>query len=88
MFLREPYPVDATALVDTHLVFVPAAAVDRILLANGEQASEVRDRALLLLHLGRPSEAARDLRRYLKIEPLAPDRAVMEQLLERATESS
>lgn len=31
MFLREPYPVDATALVDTHLVFVPAAAVDTIL---------------------------------------------------------
>lgn len=24
MFLREPYPVDATGLVDTHLVFVPA----------------------------------------------------------------
>jgi CRP-like cAMP-binding protein len=31
MFLRDPYPVDATALVDTHLVFVPATAVDRIL---------------------------------------------------------
>lgn len=31
MFLREPYPVDATALTDTQLVFVPAAAVDRIL---------------------------------------------------------
>jgi len=31
MFLREPYPVDATALVDTHLVFVPASAVDHIL---------------------------------------------------------
>ena len=31
MFLRNPYPVDATALVDTHLVFVPAAAVDHIL---------------------------------------------------------
>ena len=31
MFLREPYPVDATALVDAHLVFVPAAAVDRVL---------------------------------------------------------
>jgi CRP/FNR family transcriptional regulator, dissimilatory nitrate respiration regulator len=31
MFLREPYPVDATALADTHLVFVPAAAVDRVL---------------------------------------------------------
>lgn len=31
MFVREPYPVDATALVDTHLVFVPATAVDAIL---------------------------------------------------------
>ncbi len=31
MFLRDPYPVDATALVDTHLVFVPDKAVDRIL---------------------------------------------------------
>ena len=31
MFLREPYPVDATALVDTHLVFVPATAVDAML---------------------------------------------------------
>ncbi|ORV51721.1 hypothetical protein AWC03_21815 [Mycobacterium europaeum] len=31
MFVHEPYPVDATALVDTHLVFVPAAAVDRVL---------------------------------------------------------
>ena len=31
MFLRDPYPVDATALVDTHLVFVPASAVDGIL---------------------------------------------------------
>jgi CRP-like cAMP-binding protein len=31
MFLREPYPVDATALVDTRLVFVPASAVDHVL---------------------------------------------------------
>lgn len=31
MFLRDPYPVDATALVDTGLVFVPAPAVDAIL---------------------------------------------------------
>ena len=31
MFLREPYPVDATALVDTRLVFVPAEAVDALL---------------------------------------------------------
>ncbi|MCI4676743.1 Crp/Fnr family transcriptional regulator [Candidatus Mycolicibacterium alkanivorans] len=31
MFLREPYPVDATALADTDLVFVPVGAVDRVL---------------------------------------------------------
>jgi CRP-like cAMP-binding protein len=31
MFLREPYPVDATALADTQLVFVPVGAVDRVL---------------------------------------------------------
>ena len=31
MFLQEPYPVDATALADTGLVFVPVAAVDRVL---------------------------------------------------------
>lgn len=31
MFLHEPYPVDATALADTDLVFVPAEAVDRVL---------------------------------------------------------
>lgn len=31
MFVHKPYPVDATALADAHLVFVPAAAVDRVL---------------------------------------------------------
>lgn len=31
MFLREPYPVDSTALADTRLLFVPATAVDRVL---------------------------------------------------------
>lgn len=31
MFLREPYPVDSTALIDTRLLFVPAGAVDRVL---------------------------------------------------------
>lgn len=31
MFLADPYPVDATALIDTQLVFVPATAVDAIL---------------------------------------------------------
>lgn len=63
------------------------AAVDRILLVGGEQASVVRDRALLLLHLHRASDAARDLRRYLALEPAAADRAVIEQLLQRTMES-
>lgn len=62
-------------------------AIDRILLVGGEQAPEVRDRALVLLHLHRPTEAARDLRRYLTIAPAAPDREVVEQLLQR-TEST
>lgn len=31
MFVHEPYPVDATALADAQLVFVPAAAVERLL---------------------------------------------------------
>lgn len=38
MFVREPYPVDATALADSHLVFVPAAAVDRVLDENPAMA--------------------------------------------------
>lgn len=59
------------------------ATVDRILLIGGEQPAEVRDRALLLLHLNRPADAARDLRRYLVIEPDAPDRDVVEQLIQR-----
>lgn len=31
MFLHKPYPADATALADTRLIFVPTAAVDRVL---------------------------------------------------------
>lgn len=38
MFLHKPYPVDATALADTDLMFVPAAAVDRVLDAEPEMA--------------------------------------------------
>lgn len=38
MFLHEPYPVDATALTDSHLVFVPAATVDRVLDENPAMA--------------------------------------------------
>ena len=38
MFVHEPYPVDATALADSHLVFVPAATVDRVLDENPAMA--------------------------------------------------
>lgn len=31
MFVHEPYPVDATVLADAQLVFVPAAAIERLL---------------------------------------------------------
>lgn len=67
---------------DDHLLAL--GAIDRILLVGGEQPPEVRDRALVLLHLLRPAEAARDLRRYLVLAPTAPDREVVEQLIERA----
>jgi CRP/FNR family transcriptional regulator, dissimilatory nitrate respiration regulator len=63
MFLHEPYPVDATALADTHLVFVPVAAVDRVLDENPAMVrimlasmarrlqSKVQDIAMLSLQL-------------------------------------
>ena len=38
MFLHKPYPVDATALADTQLIFVPTAAVDRVLDEEPEMA--------------------------------------------------
>lgn len=57
--------------------------VDRLLLVAGEVASEVRDRGLLLLHLERPSEAKRDLTRYLTLAPSASDRHHVEAVLAR-----
>lgn len=59
------------------------AAVDRILLLGGERPAELRDRGLLAAHVNRPSEARRDLRRYLVISPNASDRASVEALLAR-----
>lgn len=63
------------------------AAVDRILLIQGEVPSELRDRGLICLHLGRPTEAARDFRRYLQITPEAEDRSVVEALLVKIQEA-
>lgn len=63
------------------------AVVDRILLVAGEQPQELRDRGLILLHLGRPREADRDFRRYLKVAPEAEDRVVIEGLLQKIQEA-
>lgn len=59
------------------------AAVDRLLLVQGETPGELRDRGLLCLHLERPDEAERDFRRYLKLNPEAEDRPVIAALLDR-----
>lgn len=58
-------------------------AVDRILLLSGEVPSELRDRGLLALRLGRTTEAQRDLGRYLVVATGAPDRADVESVLAR-----
>lgn len=62
-------------------------AVDRILLIGGEIPAELRDRGLLCLHVGKPEEAARDFRRYLKLQPDAEDRSVVEALLQKIQEA-
>ncbi|MDP2308845.1 MAG: transglutaminase-like domain-containing protein [Pseudomonadota bacterium] len=59
------------------------AAVDRILLLAGEIPSELRDRGLLALRLGRTSESRRDLERYLVIATNAADRSDVEKVLAR-----
>ena len=47
--------------------------VERLLLISPEDAKEVRDRGLLLAHLGQPGAAAEDLESYLALSPQAPD---------------
>ena len=48
------------------------AMVDRLLLVQPEDWSELRDRGLIQAHLGRPGAAIRDLEQYLELSP-APD---------------
>lgn len=48
------------------------AMVDRLLLVQPEDWSELRDRGLIQAHLGRPGAAIRDLEQYLQVAP-APD---------------
>ncbi|MGL5080978.1 MAG: SirB1 family protein [Microcoleaceae cyanobacterium] len=57
--------------------------VERILLLFPDAFSEQRDRGLLYYQLERWTEARQDLNRYLENLPLASDRQVIQQLLDR-----
>ena len=48
-------------------------AIDRLLALRPSLHGERRDRGLILAHIGRPLEAARDLEAYLQARPDAPD---------------
>ena len=47
--------------------------VERLLIVAPGDAKEIRDRGLLLAHLGRPRAAVQDLESYLELAPGAPD---------------
>jgi regulator of sirC expression with transglutaminase-like and TPR domain len=49
------------------------SAVERLLLINPEDPTEIRDRGFLNAQLGRPDEAVADLESYLEAAPAAPD---------------
>lgn len=49
------------------------ACVERLLVVQPKDAREVRDRGLLLAHMGRPDAAVEDLEDYLRRSPGAPD---------------
>jgi regulator of sirC expression with transglutaminase-like and TPR domain len=49
------------------------AVVERLLVVAPGDAKEIRDRGLLLAHLGRPDAAVVDLESYLALVPQAPD---------------
>lgn len=49
------------------------AVVERLLLLRPDDAREIRDRGILMAHLGRPRAAVADLETYLARVPQAPD---------------
>jgi regulator of sirC expression with transglutaminase-like and TPR domain len=49
------------------------AVVERLLVVTPADAKEIRDRGLLLAHLGQSSAAMQDLESYLALAPGAPD---------------
>ena len=57
-------------------------AIDRILLLFPEASTEIRDRGLLYYYLKHPEEAARDLQRYLELQPQAEDASEIARILD------
>jgi regulator of sirC expression with transglutaminase-like and TPR domain len=54
---------------------IALGVVDRLLLLSPDDPREIRDRGLVLAHLGRPGAAVADLEAYLQLVPAAPDAA-------------
>lgn len=64
-----------------HNLVAAIAAIDRILILDGDDAYELRDRGVMAMQLHRYEEAIRDLRKYLEAMPSAEDRqAVRERI--------
>jgi regulator of sirC expression with transglutaminase-like and TPR domain len=60
------------------------AALDRVLLLDGDDVGARRDRGLLSLRWGDPTRGIEDLEHYLHLEPEAPDQASVESLIGQA----
>lgn len=60
------------------------AALDRVLLLDGDDVGARRDRGLLSLRWGDPTRGIEDLEHYLLLEPEAPDQAAVESLIGQA----
>jgi len=60
------------------------SALDRVLLLDPDDVGARRDRGLLSLRWGDPDCGIEDLRRYLALEPEAPDHQAIESLIDEA----
>ena len=60
-------------LISAEALAEALAAVERLLLLDSEEVREIRDRGILMAHLGRPGAAVADLEAYLGLAPGAPD---------------
>jgi regulator of sirC expression with transglutaminase-like and TPR domain len=70
----DPSPPESEAHPPRRRGLQPALSiVERLLLIAPADAKEIRDRGLLLAHLGQPGAAVDDLESYLALAPQAPD---------------